>query len=68
MSELARLKSGAGVLCPANEFIDHDLEIDFQTEMRRIQAEMKAVMQQEKESQTMLVEAFRGIGYGIDEV
>ena len=50
------------------EFIDHDLEIDFQTEMRRIQAEMKAVMQQEKESQTMLVEAFRGIGYGIDEV
>lgn len=48
------------------EFIDHDLDIDFQTEMRRIQNEMKAVMQQEKESQAMLMEAFRGIGYGID--
>lgn len=48
------------------EFIDHDLDIDFQTEMRRIQEEMKAVMQQEKESQAMLLDAFRGIGYGID--
>lgn len=48
------------------EFIDHDLDIDFQSEMRRIQEQMKAVMQQEKESQTMLMDAFRGIGYGID--
>lgn len=47
-------------------FIDHDLEIDFPAEMKRIQAEMKAVMQQEKKSQAMLLEAFRGIGYGID--
>ena len=47
-------------------FIDHDLAIDFPAEMKRIQAEMKAVMQQEKESQAMLLEAFRGIGYGID--
>ena len=38
----------------------------FPAEMQRIQAEMKAVMQQEKESQAMLLEAFRGIGYGID--
>lgn len=49
-------------------FIDHDLEIDFPAEMKRIQAEMKAVMQQEKESQAMLLEAFRGIGYGIDQM
>lgn len=48
------------------EFIDHDLDIDFQAEMRRIQEEMRAVMQQEKESQAMLMEAFRGIGYGIE--
>lgn len=48
------------------EFIDHDLDINFQIEMRRIQEEMKAVMQQEKESQTMLMDAFRGIGYGVD--
>lgn len=45
------------------EFIDHDLNIDFQAEIRRIQQEMKAVMQQEKESQAMLMDAFRGIGY-----
>ena len=48
------------------EFIDHDLDIDFRSEMRRIQEEMRAVMRQEKESQTMLMDAFRGIGYGID--
>ena len=48
------------------EFIDHDLDIDFQAEMRRIQKEMRVIMQQEKESQTMLMDAFRGIGYGID--
>ena len=48
------------------EFIDQDLNIDFQSEMRRIQEEMKAVMQREKESQAMLMDAFRGIGYGID--
>ena len=47
------------------EFIDHDLDLDFQTEMRRSQEERKAVMRQEKESQTMLMEAFEGIGYGI---
>ena len=47
------------------EFIDHDLEIDFQAEMSRIQDEMKAVLQQEKQSQKMLEDAFRGIGYEI---
>ena len=48
------------------EFIDHDLEIDYEKEMARIQAEMKEVMNQEKKSQQMLEDAFRGIGYGID--
>ena len=48
------------------EFIDHDLEIDFPAEMRRIQQEMRDVLAQEKESQKMLQEAFRGIGYGIE--
>lgn len=48
------------------EFIDHDLEIDFPSEMRRIQQEMRDVMAQEKQSQKMLEEAFRGIGYGIE--
>ena len=47
-------------------FIDHDLEIDFPAEMRRIQQEMREITAQEKEAQKMLEEAFRGIGYGID--
>ena len=48
------------------EFIDHDLDIDYEKEMARIQQEMKEIILQEKESQTMLTEAFKGIGYGID--
>ena len=48
------------------EFIDHDLEIDYEKEMSRIQTEMQEIMKQEKESQQMLEDAFRGIGYGID--
>ncbi len=48
------------------EFIDHDLEIDYGKEMSRIQNEMKLLMVSEKLSQSMLEDAFRGIGYGID--
>jgi type I restriction enzyme M protein len=48
------------------EFIDHDLDIDYPTEMSRIQSEMQDVMKREKRSQIMLEDAFRGIGYGID--
>ncbi len=48
------------------EFIDHDLEIDYVTEMSRIQEEMKEVMAAEKKTQSMLIDAFRGIGYGIE--
>lgn len=48
------------------EFIDHDLGIDFPAEMARIQQEMREVLAQEKQSQKMLEDAFRGIGYGIE--
>lgn len=48
------------------EFIDHDLEIDFPAEMARIQQEMREVLAQEKQSQKMLEDAFKGIGYGIE--
>jgi type I restriction enzyme M protein len=48
------------------KFIDHDLEIDYAAEMARIQREMKTVMVAEKQSQEMLEQAFRGIGYGIE--
>ncbi len=49
------------------EFIDHDLEIDYEKEMARIQGEMREILRAEKQSQAMLEEAFRGIGYGIGE-
>lgn len=48
------------------EFIDHDLDIDYEKEMARIQKEMQDIIKAEKESQKMLEDAFRGIGYGID--
>ena len=47
------------------EFVDHDLDIDFGKEMSRIQAEMRDLLAQEKQSQKMLEKAFKGIGYGI---
>lgn len=48
------------------EFIDHDLDIDYAKEMARIQNEMRLLMTSEELSQSMLKDAFRGIGYGID--
>ena len=48
------------------EFIDHDLDIDYEKEMARIQDEMRLLMASEELSQSMLKDAFRGIGYGID--
>lgn len=48
------------------EFIDHDLEIDYPVEMARIQVEMQELLIAEKQSQKLLEDAFRGIGYGID--
>ena len=48
------------------EFIDRDLDIDFYAEISRIQSEMREMIDQEKRSQKMLEDAFRGIGYGID--
>ena len=62
------IESKGWALTPSKyiEFIDHDLEIDYEKEMLRIQAEMQEVMKQEKKSQQMLEDAFRGIGYEID--
>ena len=62
------VESKGYVLMPSKyiEFIDHDLDIDYATEIARIQSEMKEVLKQEKQSQKMLEDAFKGIGYGID--
>ena len=48
------------------EFIDHDLDIDYGKEMARIRDEMRLLMVSEELSQSMLKDAFRGIGYDID--
>lgn len=47
------------------EFIDHDLEIDFDKEMNRIQNEMSEIVNKGKKSINMLEDAFKGIGYEI---
>lgn len=62
------IESKGWALTPSKyiEFIDHDLEIDYPTEMARIQNEMRELMAAEKQSRKMLEEAFRGIGYGIE--
>lgn len=48
------------------EFVDHDLGINFEEEMKRIQKEMKDLLKEEKFSQKTLEEAFKGIGYDIE--
>ncbi len=65
---IEEIKRNGWSLVPSKyiEFIDHDLEIDFPAEMRRIQNEMRELIAQEKQSQKMLEDAFRGIGYGIE--
>ena len=62
------IESKGWALTPSKyiEFIDHDLDIDYEKEMARIQSEMKDILKQENKSQQMLEDAFRGIGYGID--
>ncbi|MDR1677942.1 MAG: type I restriction-modification system subunit M [Deltaproteobacteria bacterium] len=64
----AEIKGQKYSLAPSKyiEFIDHNLEIDYAAEMTRIQGEMREVMKSEKQSQAMLKEAFRGIGYGLE--
>lgn len=65
---IAEIEEKGWTLTPSKyiEFIDHDLEIDYDKEMSRIQNEMQDIMKLEKKSQQMLADAFRGIGYGID--
>lgn len=67
-SDQITIESRGYALTPSKyiEFIDHDLDIDYEMEMGRIQAEMKDLLATEKKSQAMLKVAFEGIGYGID--
>lgn len=65
---LEELKANNYSLVPSKyiEFIDKDLDIDYKKEMSRIQEEMKAIVSNEKVSQQTLIDAFGGIGYGIE--
>lgn len=47
------------------EFVDRDSNIDFDTEMKRIQQEFKTLLAEEEDSQNQLKEAFKGLGYEI---
>ncbi|MDO4727467.1 MAG: N-6 DNA methylase, partial [Bacteroidota bacterium] len=47
------------------EFIDRDLNIDFDAEMQRIQKKFKNVIKEEKQSQEELIKAFKSLGYEI---
>lgn len=67
--KIDEIKEKGWTLTPSKyiEFIDHDLDIDFDKEMKRIQSEMSEIIDKEEKSQKMLKEAFEGIGYGIKE-
>ncbi len=47
------------------EFVDKDSGIDFDTEMKRIKKNFKKLLQEEKESQKQLIDAFKTLGYEI---
>lgn len=65
---ITEIEENAWSLTPSKyiEFIDHDLDIDYDKEMARIQKEMRNIISEEKQTQKMLEDAYRGIGYGID--
>ena len=67
--KIDEIKEKGWTLTPSKyiEFIDHDLDIDFDKEMKRIQSEMSEIIDKEVKSQKMLKEAFEEIGYGIEE-
>ena len=48
------------------KFIDHDTELDYTTEMRKIQMEMRNLLIQDRQAQAELVNAFKEIGYAIE--
>lgn len=47
------------------EFVDRDLQIDFDKEMVRIQSKFTKIIKDEKESQEELIKAFKTLGYEI---
>ncbi|MDK2771800.1 MAG: SAM-dependent methyltransferase [Flavobacterium sp.] len=60
-----QLKENKYSLVPSKyiDFIDVDSNIDFDTEMKRIQKDFKVLLEEEKESQEQLINAFKTLGY-----
>lgn len=48
------------------EFVDRDSGIDFDTEMNRIQKDFKQLLKDEKSSQQELMDAFKTLGYSLE--
>jgi type I restriction enzyme M protein len=47
------------------EFTDRDVDVDFDSEMKRIQKTFQSILKEEAESQDELKKAFKGLGYEI---
>jgi type I restriction enzyme M protein len=62
------LKANDFSLVPSKyiEFVDKDSGIDFDTEMKRIQQDFKTLLQEEKDSQAQLINAFKTLGYSLE--
>lgn len=60
-----QLKENKYSLVPSKyiDFVDVDSNIDFDTEMKRIQKDFKVLLKEEKESQEQLINAFKTLGY-----
>lgn len=64
-ANLEEIKRNDFSLVPSKyiEFVDRDSGIDFDSEMKRIQNDFKALLKDEKESQDQLINAFKVFGY-----
>ena len=62
-----QLKENDFSLVPSKyiEFVDADSGIDFDTEMKRIQKSFKSLIEEEKDSQNQLIDAFKTLGYDL---
>ena len=60
-----QLKDNKYSLVPSKyiDFVDVDSNIDFDSEMKRIQKDFKVLLKDEKDSQTQLLNAFKTLGY-----
>ncbi len=65
--KLEELKNNDWSLVPSRyiEFVDRDSQIDFDTEMKRIQKDMSEILAEETNAEKALREAFEGLGYDI---